>query len=101
MLDQTHTPFVIGPASDGGFWLFGGRAALPRNVWTRVRYSQPRAASELQQQVAVQGAVSAIGCLTDVDNAENLPALRRALEALDAPQPAQQRLLAWLTNLPR
>jgi hypothetical protein len=101
MLDQAHTPFVIGPASDGGFWLFGGRAALPREVWIRVRYSQPQAASELQQQVAVQGAVAAIGCLTDVDNAEDLPALRRALEALDAPQPAQQRLLAWLQNLPR
>ena len=98
MLDETHTPFVIGDASDGGFWLFGGRVALPREVWTRVRYSQPQAAAELRQQLAPHGAVGAIGRLTDVDNAADLPALRHALEALDALQPAQQRLLDWLNE---
>ncbi|HEV7123377.1 MAG TPA: TIGR04282 family arsenosugar biosynthesis glycosyltransferase [Rhodanobacter sp.] len=100
MLDDTHTPFVIGPASDGGFWLFGGRAPLPREVWTRVRYSQPQAASELRQQLAPHGAVGAIKRLTDVDNADDLSALRRALESLDPPQPAQQRLLDWLKDIP-
>jgi uncharacterized protein len=100
VLDEADTPFMIGPASDGGFWLFGGRVPLPREVWTRVRYSQPQAASELQRQLAPYGAIGAIGCLTDVDNAEDLPALRRALEALEAPQPTQQKLLVWLKELP-
>ncbi len=96
LLDDAGTPFVIGHASDGGFWLFGGRMALGREVWTRVRYSQPQAASELQQQLVCHGAVGAVARLTDVDTVEDLPALRRALEALESPQPAQQRLLDWL-----
>ena len=96
VLDDADTPFVIGDASDGGFWLFGGRVALPGEVWTRVRYSQPQAAAELRQQLAPYGAVGTLGDLTDVDTVEDLPALRRALEALKAPQPAQQRLLDWL-----
>ena len=97
-LDDAHTPFVIGDASDGGFWLFGGRAALPSEVWTHVRYSQPRAAAELRQQLASHGAVGAVGHLTDVDRVEDLPALRSALEALETLEPAQQRLLDWLKN---
>ena len=99
VLDEAQTPFVIGDASDGGFWLFGGRVALLREVWTRVRYSQPQAAAELRQQLAPHGAVGAIGRLTDVDDIADLPALRRALEALEAPQPAQQALLDWLKDL--
>lgn len=70
--------------------------ALPREVWVRVRYSQPQAASELRQQLAPHGAAGVAGCLTDVDEVADLPALRQALEALAAPQPAQQRLLHWL-----
>ena len=96
VLYDAETPFVIGHASDGGFWLFGGRVALPRGVWTRVRYSQPQAAAELRQQLLPHGAVGSIAELTDVDTVEDLPALRRAMEALNAPQPAQQRLLDWL-----
>ncbi|MGZ8470613.1 MAG: DUF2064 domain-containing protein [Gemmatirosa sp.] len=26
--------FVLGPAADGGFYLFGGRTPLPRDAWT-------------------------------------------------------------------
>ena len=98
MLDDPRIPFVIGDASDGGFWLFGGRAAIPRGVWTRVHYSQAQTASALRQQLAPHGAVGAVGRLTDVDKVEDLATLRCALETLDTPQPAQLRLLAWLES---
>ncbi len=99
MLDNPLTPFVIGDASDGGFWLFGGRAAIPREVWTGVRYSQAQTALELRQHLAPRGAVGSVGRLTDVDNVEDLPALRDALGTLRAPLPAQHALGQWLDTL--
>jgi rSAM/selenodomain-associated transferase 1 len=99
VLDEAHTPFAIGDASDGGFWLFGGRAEIPREVWTHVRYSQAQTASELRQQLAPHGAVGAVGHLTDVDNVEDLPSLRDALGGLSAPLPTQQALRQWLDTV--
>ncbi len=32
--------FVIGPAKDGGFYLFGGRRTLDPQIWTSVEYSR-------------------------------------------------------------
>ena len=99
VLDDARTPFVIGDASDGGFWLFGGRMAIPREVRTRVRYSQAQTALDLQQRLAAVGAIGAAECLTDVDNAADLPALRDALGILSAPLPAQQALQQWLDSI--
>lgn len=99
LLDDSRTPFVIGDASDGGFWLFGGRAAIPREVWTRVRYSHAQTAAELRQHLAPYGAVGSVGGLTDVDNVEDLPALRDALDSLSNPLPAQQALRQWLDTV--
>ena len=99
LLGDARTPFVIGDANDGGFWLFGGCAAIPRNVWTRVRYSQAQTASDLRQHLAPHGVVGSVGHLTDVDNVEDLPALRDALGALIKPLPAQQALRQWLDTV--
>lgn len=99
LLDDPRTPFVIGDASDGGFWLFGGRAAIPAEVWTAVRYSQGQTTSELRQQLAPHGVAGNVGRLTDADNVEDLPALHDALGALDAPLPGQLVLRQWLDGV--
>ncbi|MEO5559023.1 MAG: DUF2064 domain-containing protein [Dokdonella sp.] len=99
VLDDVHTPFAIGDASDGGFWLFAGCAQIPREVWTRVRYSQAQTASDLRQQLSPHGAVGAVGGLTDVDNIEDLPILRDALDTLSMLLPAQQALRQWLDSV--
>lgn len=96
VLDNDATPFVIGEASDGGFWLFGGSAPIPREVWTGVTYSQAQTAAELCQQLSAHGAVARVGSLTDVDNAADLATLSEALAALPQPTPAQSLLLDWL-----
>ena len=98
MLDNALTPFVIGDASDGGFWLFGGRAEIPREVWTLVHYSQAQTASELRQRLRPYGAVGTVNRLTDVDTSRDLPALRDALDALGNPLPAQETLRHWLAT---
>lgn len=98
-LDDVRTPFAIGDANDGGFWLFGGRGQIPRDAWTRVRYSHAQTASDLRQQLSPHGAVGAVGSLTDVDNVEDLPVLRAALETLSHPLPAQKALRQWLDTV--
>lgn len=102
MLDDTDKPFVLGEASDGGFWLFGGRAPIPKAVWSTVRYSQAHTASELRALLAPVGVIADAPRLTDVDNATDLPSLARALAALPDPLSAQRILLDWLhTTLDR
>ena len=95
-LRDDGAPFVMGEASDGGFWLFGGRLPIPREVWTSVRYSQPRTAAELCERLTPHGGVAGVPALTDVDSAADLPVLREALAALVEPLPAQRFLHDWL-----
>ncbi|MDE2155212.1 MAG: DUF2064 domain-containing protein [Xanthomonadaceae bacterium] len=95
-LDDPATPFVLGGASDGGFWLFGGRMPVPQAVWCSVRYSQACTASELRTLLAAHGEVANVPMLTDVDTAASLPALASALTALAEPLPGQRALLDWL-----
>ncbi|TAN25069.1 MAG: DUF2064 domain-containing protein [Castellaniella sp.] len=102
MLDDADKPFVLGDASDGGFWLFGGRAPLPKTIWCTVRYSQAHTASELRALLAPHGVVANAPMLTDVDNATDLPSLAHALAALLDPVSAQRTLHDWLhTTLDR
>ncbi|MDE2249419.1 MAG: DUF2064 domain-containing protein [Xanthomonadaceae bacterium] len=95
-LDDPATPFVLGGASDGGFWLFGGRLPIPKTVWCTVRYSQACTASELRTLLAAHGEVANLPMLTDIDTAASLPALAHALATLADPLPAQRALQDWL-----
>lgn len=90
---------VIGPSVDGGFWLFGGRAALPDAAWETTPWSR---ADTRERFVAALGAVTlgTLRTLRDVDERDDLPALRDALAALPAPTPAQSALAEWLRELP-
>lgn len=99
MLDDADQPFVLGEASDGGFWLFGGRAPIPKSVWCTVRYSQPHTAFELRALLAPHGNMASAPMLADVDNASDLPLLANALAALPDPVPAQRDLLGWLQTI--
>ncbi|MDQ2971992.1 MAG: DUF2064 domain-containing protein, partial [Pseudomonadota bacterium] len=95
-LNDPATPFALGDACDGGFWLFGGCAPIPETTWRSVRYSQSKTAAELRGALAPLGGVANLATLTDVDNALDLAALADALDALSDPLPAQRALRAWL-----
>ena len=98
-LDDPATSFVLGPATDGGFWLFGARVPLPAQMWLSIRYSQPHTAAELGAAVAALGGIAYLPVLTDVDSAADLVSLRNALAALSEPLPQQDALIAWLDEL--
>lgn len=92
-------PFVLGPADDGGFWLFGGRLVVAASIWQSIRYSQPDTASQLQAALAGQGEIVQLPTLVDVDRSDDLARVRAALAQLTAPLPEQRQLLDWLLAL--
>ena len=94
---------VIGPSTDGGFWLFATRGQVPPAAWSATPWSQANTAARFCAALSATPAAPAIArlrSLRDADTAEDLPPLLSALEALRDPLPEQQRLARWLRALP-
>lgn len=100
-LAAVHDPaarFAMGRARDGGFWLLGSRAEIPRHVWQSVRYSDSNTASELHRVLGTLGNIVYLPQLTDVDSANDLPSLRAELAALTATVPEQLAVSQWVIS---
>ncbi len=91
--------YAIGPASDGGFWLFGDRARVPPKVWRSVAYSQADTGERLAEALRPVGAISWVPALADTDEVSDLPAVLSALLCLPAPLPEQADLGDWLRTV--
>lgn len=88
--------FVIGPAADGGYYLFAGKTAIDQRVWTSVQYSCATTATQLSH--ALLCAPTQLTGLTDVDREEDL-ALLMAQLSMDACNQAQLALRDWLASV--
>ncbi|MEO7198800.1 MAG: DUF2064 domain-containing protein [Dokdonella sp.] len=88
--------FALGPAKDGGFWLFGGNQMVALEAWTQVRYSHVDTARELLGSMHDLGAWLQLSALIDVDHAEDLACVQNALLALPEATPEQYRLSQWM-----
>ncbi len=88
--------FVLGPADDGGFYLFGGRTPVPHDVWTSVQYSATTTMAELSPGLARCGRVQTIAPAFDVDTVVELRRLRDLLAARHDLGDAQRALGRWL-----
>lgn len=95
-LDSPLPRQTLGPAEDGGFWLYGGNRSAPEALWESVTYSQPRTAREFHLALDAYGDWQTLPRLSDLDTELDLARLRAALAALPAPLPAQRRVLALL-----
>jgi len=87
---------LLGPANDGGFWIFGGNRALPMSSWTAVGYSAADTAKRLRESMRAAGDWRTLAALTDVDHARDLAAVRDALHRLADPTPEQRALAQWM-----
>lgn len=99
-LRNQRTPFALGRAEDGGFWLFGTRQPVSLSVWQKPRYSAASTAAELIDALAPAGGVACLPRLNDVDDGHDLLQLVETLQTLEDPLPEQRSLLAWLQRLP-
>ncbi|MGR9046432.1 MAG: DUF2064 domain-containing protein [Gammaproteobacteria bacterium] len=97
---QEHPRFAIAPSADGGFWLFGGNRGVPDSVWTEVTYSVADTGLRFTDRIAPLGHVRTFARLRDVDEPDDLIALRRTLLDMAEPAPAQWELLRFLDALP-
>jgi glycosyltransferase A (GT-A) superfamily protein (DUF2064 family) len=89
---------AIGPARDGGFWLYGGNRVAAAARWEAVPYSRSDTGARFRAAFADLGAWLELARLTDVDEADDLLVVQRALAALPSPLPAQVALAGWLTE---
>jgi rSAM/selenodomain-associated transferase 1 len=95
----TCDPFVMGPAADGGFWLFGGCKALSPIVWRSIRYSQLTTASELLSALSATGNVACVQELTDVDTSSDLKSVVETISARARNTTEQWQLTTWLQGI--
>lgn len=96
ILNEAKEKFVLGPALDGGFYLFGGRTDIPKQVWTEVPYSQDSTLARLSEKLIPLAEVVLIEPAPDVDTIEDLLALREQFPSLGTLE--QKRLLDWINS---
>lgn len=87
---------ALGPARDGGFWLFGANVAPPLPAWERVRYSAPDTANAFASSLAGCGQWHRLPMLVDVDRGTDLRAVLDALQQLPQPLDEQCALAEWM-----
>lgn len=100
-LDCSQPRCVIGPAADGGFWLFGSNRPVPPARWTSVAYSRPSTADAFRVALHDLGDWLELPCLVDADEPADLGGVLAALAALDRPLDAQRALAVWLRDAGR
>lgn len=76
--DSSDT-FLLGPAVDGGYYLFAGKAHLNEEVWNSVTYSSSNTYLELKANLTSLGNISELSENFDVDDLSSL----RMLSKLD------------------
>jgi rSAM/selenodomain-associated transferase 1 len=88
---------VIGPAFDGGFYLFGAKTPVAESVWNNVTYSQNNTLEQLSSNLLRQGITMQLLSLQgDVDTVNDLKSLMYALKVNNKLLPSQQKLYNWL-----
>ncbi len=91
--------FVLGPAEDGGYYLFGGSTALPRSLWVAVPYSAADTLEVFAGLLRPLGSIQYLAEMFDVDTADDLTQLRNELVVAPPLLIEQQNLLAWLNEV--
>lgn len=95
ILSLSSHNYCLGPAEDGGYYLFAGRKSIKQSSWTGVQYSQADTAKQLIAQLDSSPAL--LPPLRDVDYAVDLEPMLKQMPA--APNAGQLALISWLAGL--
>ena len=88
---DTHD-FVIGPARDGGYYLFGGRVSTAQEFWASVPWSTSMTRERLEAVLPSKPVHLPI--LTDVDTKEDLPYVLE--EMIENRNEYQRQIMEWI-----
>lgn len=98
-LVQDPNAIVLGPCSDGGFYLFAGGVDIPQSCWTSVTYSESTTRQQLVGQLRqLDLEIHYLPEQQDVDVVADLVELRESLAAEASLLSAQKQLLDWLSR---
>lgn len=89
-----HHDFVIGPARDGGYYLFGGRVTVSKNIWTEVSYSVSTTRQKLQS--LLPSSPASLPMLTDVDTESDFEFVLS--EMPEEMTTTQQEIVRWINE---
>lgn len=94
LIELETNDFVIGPARDGGYYLFGGRITTPQKTWQNVPWSTEDTREALEAGLPSKPIL--LPLLTDVDTAGDLDYL--AKEMPEDMNSEQKQILEWIEN---
>ncbi len=89
-----NNTYVMGPAEDGGFYLFASDQTIDKSCWTCVQYSQEDTAKQLLS--AINRPMAPLPSAFDIDH---IAELQRLQHHLQPETDAQQKLQQWLFSL--
>lgn len=97
-VDRLTTPerAVLGPATDGGFYLFGGNLPLELKLWTEVEYSQPETREQFINNLEPFVEPELLPARRDVDTFADLEYV--AGQLWETGLEVQADLASWLEN---
>lgn len=95
-LEEAADRGVIGPATDGGFWLIGANRSLPGTLWRSPAYGTGAVLDQMRAAIDQTLDWQWLAACTDLDSIEDLPDVMAQLNTLSCPHPDQHRLLDWL-----
>lgn len=88
---------IIGPAEDGGYYLYGGHVLLPRDIWRSVPYSVPETCAVFAEKLLPHGGIQYLSQTFDIDFLDDFEKLLICADDMNGR--AQRELLSWLTLL--
>lgn len=86
--------FVIGPARDGGYYLFGGRVSTDRKIWTSVPWSTSMTRERFE--AVLPSKPTHLPILTDVDTEDDLQYIKAEMPKDMSRE--QNQILEWIEN---
>ena len=92
--------YVVGPAVDGGFYLFGCSQPIAAEIWKEIAYSTADTLRALKEALLPLECTDTFSALQDVDTLDDFKAVQQTLEKNAAELlPRQLKLLHFMTEI--
>lgn len=100
-LDKHPQDCIIGPAFDGGFYLFACNNLISKEIWTSVTYSKEDTLNQLLWQLKQNNiGYSFLKKLSDVDEIDDLKELDKSLNSIkENINSSQKKIKLWLEQM--